>query len=111
MENTMDTKGKTSSPLHLKLQGLEKILSQRIRGQAHVIPRVVSVLQRGELGLTKPTRPRGRFMILATTGVHGISFWSGQTFPFRHERIPDTGIARRLARRAIGRARHFGDGV
>ena len=69
MENAMDTMEKTSSPLHLKLQGLENILSQRIRGQAHVIPRVVSVLQRGELGLTKPTRPRGSFMFLGPTGV------------------------------------------
>jgi ATP-dependent Clp protease ATP-binding subunit ClpB len=60
---------KTASALHLKLQGLEKTLSQRIRGQAHVIPRVVSVLQRGELGLTKPTRPRGSFMFLGPTGV------------------------------------------
>lgn len=69
MENAIDTMEKTSSPLHLKLQGLEKTLSQRIRGQAHVIPRVVSVLQRGELGLTKPTRPRGSFMFLGPTGV------------------------------------------
>jgi ATP-dependent Clp protease ATP-binding subunit ClpB len=30
---------------------------------------VVSVLQRGELGLTKPTRPRGSFMFLGPTGV------------------------------------------
>ena len=69
MENAMDTEKKSASALHLKLQGLEKILSQRIRGQAHVIPRVVSVLQRGELGLTKPTRPRGSFMFLGPTGV------------------------------------------
>ena len=39
MENTIGTTGETSSPLHLKLQGLEKILSQRIRGQAHVMAR------------------------------------------------------------------------
>ena len=69
MENAIDTTEKTASALHLKLQGLENILSQRIRGQAHVIPRVVSVLQRGELGLTKPTRPRGSFMFLGPTGV------------------------------------------
>jgi ATP-dependent Clp protease ATP-binding subunit ClpB len=60
---------KPVSPLHLKLKRLENILSQRIRGQTHVIPRVVSVLQRGELGLTKPTRPRGSFMFLGPTGV------------------------------------------
>jgi ATP-dependent Clp protease ATP-binding subunit ClpB len=58
-----------ASPLHTKLQELENILSQRIRGQSHVIPRVVSVLKRGELGLTKPTRPRGSFMFLGPTGV------------------------------------------
>ncbi|HEX5400419.1 MAG TPA: AAA family ATPase [Verrucomicrobiae bacterium] len=65
----MDTMGSSISPLHLKLQELEKVLSERIRGQAHVIPRVVSVLQRGELGLTKSTRPRGSFMFLGPTGV------------------------------------------
>jgi ATP-dependent Clp protease ATP-binding subunit ClpB len=59
----------SASPLYVKLQGLKNILSQRIRGQAHVIPRVVSVLQRGELGLTKSTRPRGSFMFLGPTGV------------------------------------------
>ena len=69
MENAIDTMEKPASTLRLKLQGLEKTLSERIRGQAHVIPRVVSVLQRGELGLTKPTRPRGSFMFLGPTGV------------------------------------------
>src|ERR1017187_991881 len=69
MENAIDTAEECSSELHLKLQRLENILRQRIRGQNHVIPRVVSVLQRGELGLTKPTRPRGSFMFLGPTGV------------------------------------------
>jgi ATP-dependent Clp protease ATP-binding subunit ClpB len=69
MKNAMNTTEKNVSPLHPKLQGLKNNLSQRIRGQAHVIPRVVSVLQRGELGLTKPTRPRGSFMFLGPTGV------------------------------------------
>jgi ATP-dependent Clp protease ATP-binding subunit ClpA len=55
--------------LHLKLQFLEDNLRQRIRGQNHVIPRVVSVLQRGELGLTKSTRPKGSFLFLGPTGV------------------------------------------
>jgi hypothetical protein len=48
---------------------VRSVVGLRIRGQAHVIPRVVSVLQRGELGLTKPTRPRGSFMFLGPTGV------------------------------------------
>jgi ATP-dependent Clp protease ATP-binding subunit ClpA len=69
MKNAMNSMEESAPSIHLKLQGLEKILGQRIRGQAHVIPRVVSVLQRGELGLTKPTRPRGSFMFLGPTGV------------------------------------------
>ncbi len=69
MENPTETTENLAPALHLKLQALEKILGQRIRGQNHVIPRVVSVLQRGELGLTKPTRPRGSFMFLGPTGV------------------------------------------
>jgi ATP-dependent Clp protease ATP-binding subunit ClpA len=69
MENAIDSTEKPTSPVHLKLKGLEKIMGERIRGQAHVISRVVSVLQRGELGLTKSTRPRGSFMFLGPTGV------------------------------------------
>ena len=69
MENAADSMAKAAHDLHLKLQGLEKTLRQRIRGQNHVIPRVVSVLKRGELGLTKATRPRGSFMFLGPTGV------------------------------------------
>lgn len=53
----------------MKLQALGDFLCQRIRGQNHVLPRVVSVLQRGEFGLSKPTRPRGSFLFLGPTGV------------------------------------------
>jgi ATP-dependent Clp protease ATP-binding subunit ClpA len=52
-----------------KLRELESHLRQRIRGQDHVIPRVVSLLRRGELGLTKSGRPRGSFLFLGPTGV------------------------------------------
>jgi len=52
-----------------KLSGLQAHLQQRIRGQDHVIPRIVSLLHRGELGLTKPGRPRGSFLLLGPTGV------------------------------------------
>jgi ATP-dependent Clp protease ATP-binding subunit ClpB len=34
-----------------------------------VLPRIVSILRRGELGLTKPGRPRGSFLFLGPTGV------------------------------------------
>ena len=44
-------------------------MRQRIRGQDHVIARIVSLLQRGELGLRKSGRPRGSFLFLGPTGV------------------------------------------
>jgi ATP-dependent Clp protease ATP-binding subunit ClpB len=62
---------KASSPVKAngKLHELESHLRQRIRGQDQVLPRIVSLLQRGELGLTKPGRPRGSFLFLGPTGV------------------------------------------
>jgi ATP-dependent Clp protease ATP-binding subunit ClpB len=51
------------------LRHLEAYLHEQIRGQDHVIPPVVSVLHRGELGLTKAGRPRGSFLFLGPTGV------------------------------------------
>src|SRR5439155_18129682 len=52
-----------------RLRSLNSALPAEIRGQDHVIPRVVSVVQRGELGLSKPGRPRGSFLLLGPTGV------------------------------------------
>lgn len=52
-----------------KLNELEPHLRDVIRGQDHVIPRVASVLHRGELGFTKPNRPKGSFLFLGPTGV------------------------------------------
>ena len=52
-----------------RLRRLGKTLQAEIRGQHHIIPRVVSVLQRGELGLSKAGRPRGSFLFLGPTGV------------------------------------------
>jgi ATP-dependent Clp protease ATP-binding subunit ClpA len=51
------------------LRNLEAYLHEQVRGQDHVMPSVVSVLQRGELGLTKAGRPRGSFLFLGPTGV------------------------------------------
>ena len=60
----------TSSPARLEhLRHLETHLAEQIRGQDHVLPRVVSVLQRGELGLAPRNRPRGSFLFLGPTGV------------------------------------------
>ena len=44
-------------------------LTAQIHGQDHVIPRIASVLQRGELGLAPQGRPRGSFLLLGPTGV------------------------------------------
>lgn len=52
-----------------KLSGLENYLASKIRGQGHVIPRVCSVLERGELGLQPPDKPLGSFLFLGPTGV------------------------------------------
>jgi len=48
-----------------RLRQLADMLQMEIRGQRHIIPRVVSVLQRGELGLSKAGRPRGSFYFSA----------------------------------------------
>ncbi|MCI0747705.1 MAG: AAA family ATPase [Verrucomicrobia subdivision 3 bacterium] len=52
-----------------KLQELDVLLPREIRGQSHTIPRIVSAVRRGELGITKPSRPRGSFLMLGPTGV------------------------------------------
>ena len=51
------------------LRHLEAHLAEQIRGQDHVLPRVASVLHRGELGLAPLFRPRGSFLFLGPTGV------------------------------------------
>jgi ATP-dependent Clp protease ATP-binding subunit ClpB len=52
-----------------KLSGLEGYLASKIRGQGHIILRVCSVLERGELGLQPPDKPLGSFLFLGPTGV------------------------------------------
>ena len=52
-----------------KLRSLEHHLKTNIRGQNHVLPRICSVLQRGELGLAHPGRPKGSFLFVGPTGV------------------------------------------
>ena len=51
------------------LNGLEAHLFSRIKGQDHVIPRVCSVLERGQLGLQPTGKPLGSFLFLGSTGV------------------------------------------
>lgn len=52
-----------------KLVNLENHLRSHIKGQDHVIPRVASVLRRGELGLAHLSRPKGSFLFVGPTGV------------------------------------------
>ncbi len=51
------------------LNGLEGYLLSKIKGQDHVIPRVCSVLERGQLGLQPTGKPLGSFLFLGPTGV------------------------------------------
>jgi len=59
----------TSPALIENLNGLEPHLSSRIKGQGHVIQRVCSVLERGQLGLQPAGKPLGSFLFLGPTGV------------------------------------------
>ena len=60
---------KNSDSRAVELRKLLPFLQQRIRGQDHILPRITSLLRRGELGLTKSLRPRGSFLFLGPTGV------------------------------------------
>jgi ATP-dependent Clp protease ATP-binding subunit ClpA len=51
------------------LCALEAHLLSRIKGQDHVILRVCSVLERGQLGLQPQGKPLGSFLFLGPTGV------------------------------------------
>src|SRR5579872_5907631 len=59
----------TDSTKLTKLHELTSLLPREIRGQSHALPRITSAVRRGELGLTKPGRPRGSFLLLGPTGV------------------------------------------
>ena len=52
-----------------RLRELPKVLAREIKGQAHALPEIIAALQQGELGLTKPGRPRSSLLLLGPTGV------------------------------------------
>jgi ATP-dependent Clp protease ATP-binding subunit ClpA len=58
-----------ASTLIENLTGLEPHLFSKIKGQGHVIPRVCSVLERGQFGLQPAGKPLGSFLFLGPTGV------------------------------------------
>ena len=81
----------TDSAKLAKLHELDRLLPREIRGQSHTLPRIISAVRRGELGLTKPGRPRGSFLLLGPTGVGKTEtvvvltnqiFGAGQLFRF-----------------------------
>ena len=58
-----------SSAVVRDLNGLKSHLLSKIKGQNHVIARVCSVLERGQLGLQPIDKPLGSFLFLGPTGV------------------------------------------
>lgn len=52
-----------------RLRNLRSHVAGRIKGQDHVLDRVVSVLTRGELGMAHPRRPKGSLLFVGPTGV------------------------------------------
>jgi len=81
----------TDSTKLTKLQELDSLLPREICGQSHALPRIGSAVRRGELGLTKPGRPSGSFLLLGPTGVGKTEtvvvmtnpvFGAGQLFRF-----------------------------
>ena len=58
-----------SSTVVRDLNGLKSHLLSKIKGQNHVIARVCSVLERGQLGLQPIDKPLGSFLFLGPTGV------------------------------------------
>lgn len=61
--------GAIAPDLAARLRGLPGHLAAGIKGQDHALPRIASVLTRGELGLANPRRPRGSFLFVGPTGV------------------------------------------
>ncbi len=56
-------------PARHRLRQLEGRLWECICGQDHVIPRVMSIIERAELGLQPYGRPKGSLLFLGPTGV------------------------------------------
>jgi len=52
-----------------RLTQLDKLLSQRVVGQAEAVAQVAKAVRRGRLGLGNPKRPLGSFLFLGPSGV------------------------------------------
>jgi hypothetical protein len=91
-----------------RLNELTMILPREIRGQSQVLPRIIATVKRGELGLTKPGRPRGSFLLLGPTGVGKTDFRCRTIIPLRYVGISNAGIPRTIIGREAGGDRIFG---
>lgn len=52
-----------------KLLNLEKVLSQRVKGQDEAVEKVAKAIRRSRIGIRDPKRPIGSFLFLGPTGV------------------------------------------
>lgn len=68
-ELTAAADGNGQAILANRLRELPERLATKIKGQPHLLPRICSVLTRGELGLAHPRRPKGSFLFVGPTGV------------------------------------------
>ena len=70
---------KTTDPTKLsKLHELDSLQPREIRGQSHTLPRIVSAVRRGELGLTRPRARVGAFSCNDDpndTGIAGVDIY------------------------------------
>ncbi len=68
-ELTTAANGRGHATLTDRLRELPHHVAAKIKGQPQVIPRICSVLTRGELGLAHSRRPKGSFLFVGPTGV------------------------------------------
>lgn len=52
-----------------KLLNLEKVLSERVKGQDEAVEKVSKAIRRSRIGIRDPRRPIGSFLFLGSTGV------------------------------------------
>ena len=110
----------THPPSREKLQTLRTlphVLAREIKGQDHALPRIVAALQRGELGLAKPGRPRSSLLLLGPTGVGKTEtakvatdhlFGTGQLFRFDMSEFQKQDSVGLLLGAASGERGHLG---
>ena len=68
-ELTASADGEVHGSTSERLRALPAHVGAKIKGQTHVLPRICSVLIRGELGLANFRRPKGSFLFVGPTGV------------------------------------------